>query len=101
MSAIAVESEFVVDPGVRLDPVVLTVVVDPTEVQRQKEEVTAALFREAVSQAVRTLVSQGARVEFQTDYSAIVLMKRRGLIGGYKRRVVSIDSWGYTHVEKL
>ena len=99
MSAIEVEPDRVGDPGISRDSVVLTVGVDPSDVRRKKEEVTAARFREALLQAVQTLVSRGARIESQSGYSAIVLKKR--WIGGNKRLLVSLDTSGYAHVHKI
>ena len=88
----APESGFVVDPGVHF---VLTGAPRPD----QREQLKAAASREALLQAVHTLVSHGARLESQSAYSAIVRKKR--WFGGYKRLLVSLDAWGYAHVHKI
>ena len=88
----ALESGFVVDPGVH-------VILPGAPRPDQREELKAAAFREVLLQAVHTLVSQGALLESQSGYSAIVRKKR--WFGGYKRLLVSLDSWGYAHVHKI
>ena len=81
--------------------------------------------KEALARAVHTQVAQGARVESQGDYQAILVTGHRpnhtlhliltlvtfGLwgivwiavaaLGGEKRMSVSVDEWGNTNVQKL
>jgi len=81
--------------------------------------------KEALSRAIHTQVAQGARVESQGDYQAILVKGHRPnhilhlilgfvtltlwwfvwlalvLFGGEKRMSVSVDEWGNTNVQKL
>lgn len=86
---------------------------------------TADERKEALARAIHTQVAQGARVESQSDYSAVLVKGHRPnhllhffiglitlgiwwvvwialvLIGGEKRMAVSVDEWGNTNVQKL
>ena len=81
--------------------------------------------KEALARAVHTQVAQGARVESQGDFNAILVRGHRpnhvlhliltlitlgvwGIVwiavvifGGEKRMSVSVDEWGNTNVQKL
>lgn len=81
--------------------------------------------KEALGRAVHTQVAQGARVESQGDFQAILVKGHRpnhilhlilglltlgfwwlvwiGLVlfGGEKRMSVSVDEWGNTNVQRL
>lgn len=81
--------------------------------------------KEMLARAVHTQVSQGARVESQSDYNAVLVKGHRpnhvlhffiglvtlgvwwivwivlAIIGGEKRMAVTVDEWGNTAVQKL
>lgn len=81
--------------------------------------------KEALARAIHTQVAQGARVESQGDYQAILVKGHRpnhllhfvigiftlGLwwfvwlgvvvLGGERRMSVNVDEWGNTNVQKL
>lgn len=81
--------------------------------------------KEALARAVHTQVAQGARIESQSDFSAVLVKGHRPnhllhffiglvtlgfwwlvwialvLMGGEKRMAVSVDEWGNTNVQKL
>jgi hypothetical protein len=81
--------------------------------------------KEALARAIHTQVAQGARVETQGDYQAILVRGHRvnhvlhliltlvtlglwvfvwialALFGGEKRMTVSVDEWGNTIVQNL
>jgi len=81
--------------------------------------------KEALARAVHTQVAQGARVESQGDFQAILVSGHRVnhvlhlilslltlfiwalvwialvIFGGEKRMSVSVDEWGNTNVQKL
>ena len=81
--------------------------------------------KEALGRAVHTQVAQGARVESQGDYQAILVTGHRPnhilhliltvftlglwgfvwlgvvLLGGERRTAVGVDEWGNTNVQKL
>jgi hypothetical protein len=81
--------------------------------------------KEALARAVHTQVAQGARVESQGDYQAILVKGHRVnhvlhlilslftlgiwlivwialvIFGGEKRMSVNVDEWGNTNVQKL
>lgn len=81
--------------------------------------------KEALARAVHTQVAQGARVESQSDYTAILVRGHRlnntlhliltlvtfglwgivwiclALFGGEKRMSVGVDEWGNTNVQQL
>lgn len=86
---------------------------------------TADERKEALSRAIHTQVAQGARVESQGDYQAILIKGHRPnhvlhlilgfvtlglwwfvwvalvIFGGEKRMAVGVDEWGNTNVQKL
>lgn len=81
--------------------------------------------KEALARAVHTQVAQGARVESQADYNAVLVKGHRPnhvlhliltlvtlglwvfvwigvtIFGGEKRMTVSVDEWGITNVQRL
>ena len=81
--------------------------------------------KEALARAIHTQVAQGARVESQGDFSAVLVTGHRVnhvlhlilslltlfiwaivwialvIFGGEKRISVSVDEWGNTNVQKL
>jgi hypothetical protein len=81
--------------------------------------------KEALARAVHTQIAQGARVESQSDYSAVLAKGHRpnhvlhfiiglftlglwwlvwivlAIFGGEKRMSVGVDEWGNTNVQKL
>ena len=95
--------------------------VEPTTTPRK----TADERKEALGRAIHTQVAQGARVESQGDYQAILAKGHRPnhilhlilgfltlglwwlvwialvIFGGEKRISVNVDEWGNTNVQKL
>lgn len=81
--------------------------------------------KEALARAIHTQVAQGARVESQSDFQAILVTGHRpnhvlhlilgfltlglwwlvwlglAIFGGEKRMSVSVDEWGNTNVQRL
>jgi hypothetical protein len=81
--------------------------------------------KEALARAIHTQVAQGARVESQSDFQAILVTGHRpnhllhffiglvtlgiwwlvwigiALAGGEKRMAVSVDEWGNTNIQRL
>lgn len=81
--------------------------------------------KEMLARAIHTQVAQGARVESQSDFSAVLVKGHRpnhvlhffiglvtlgfwwlvwivlALVGGEKRMAVTVDEWGNTGVQKL
>ncbi len=99
--------------------------VDPPATTTAPARKSADERKEALSRAIHTQVAQGARVESQGDYQAILVKGHRPnhvlhlilgfvtlglwwivwlalvLFGGEKRMSVGVDEWGNTNVQKL